>query len=88
MNTYEIDYSAPAAKIKENSFDKYPVANIYKVKYHDFFVMHYIGSKDAPLVGDAGQLMTYAREKGLWLIPMNKRARKYFDYIIPAKYIR
>ena len=83
MNTYEIDYT-PAAKVKENGCDKYPVANVYKVKRHDIFVLHFIGTTDK-LVGGAEEIMNHIREKGFWLIPMNKRARKYFDYIIPKK---
>lgn len=81
MNTYEIDYSAPAAKIKKSLIDKYAIANVYKVKYHAAFVIHYIGTKDV-IFGDAEQTLNYCKNHGLNLIPMNARARKYLPYYI------
>ncbi len=81
MKTYEIDYSAPAAVIKKGLIDRYAIANVYKVKYHAAFVIHYIGTQDV-IFGDAQQTETYCRNHGLCLIPKNNRARKYLSYII------
>lgn len=80
MKTYEIDYSAPAAVVKNRLTDRYPIANVYKVKYHAAFLIHYIATKDI-IFGDAKQTEAYCKNNGLCLIPKNNRARKYLQYI-------
>ena len=84
METYEIDYSAPAAVVKTRLTDRYPVANVYKVKRYASFIIRFAGDKEIIYCGEPAHVIQFINFANLCLIPKNKRARKYLPYIVNA----
>ena len=84
MRTYEIDMKAPVAVVKHGILDRYPAANVYKVKRYASFVIHFVGQPSPIYCGTPEQVEAYVKVQGLCLLPKNARGRKYLHYLVNA----